>query len=103
MEVQTLLESQAAVRGEQEQQPGLLGWLRAPVGMSRGGCMLLSAALLAVATLVAVSGSRGDAALQAIGDSMGEGGDRMPAFTFDDIFDGRIHFWVHRVSAIFHY
>ena len=97
MEVQTLLESQTAARGEQEQQHGLLGWLRAPVGISRGGCVLLSAVLLAVATLVAVSGGRGDAALQAIGNTFATGGDRTPAFTFDDIFDGKLR---PRYSAV---
>eukprot|EP01043_Picozoa_sp_COSAG02_P000444 COSAG02_NODE_8_length_60691_cov_104.994752_10_plen_293_part_00 len=90
MEVQTLLESQAAVCQEQERQPGLVGWLRAPVGLSRGGCMLLSAVMIVVVTLVAISGGQGDAALQAIGEGFGTGDERVPAFTFDDIFDGSL-------------
>ena len=96
MEVQTLLESQAAVR-EQERQPGLVGWLRAPVGLSRGGCMLLSAVLLSVVTLVVVSAGRVDAAQQAIDEAFGTGGAGVPAFTFDDIFDGRLR---PRYSAV---
>lgn len=87
MEVQTLLESQAA--RDQEREPGLVGWLGAPVGLSRGSCVLLSVALAAVC-VVGVLGGSGDSALLAFGEVSGTPGDRDPAFSFDDIFDGSL-------------
>jgi hypothetical protein len=87
MEVQTLLESQQVKDGH-AREPGVLGWLAAPVVLNRG-CMLLAA--LVVLVVVAVSGGGGDAALSALGEALGgSGGGAEPAFGFDDIFDGSL-------------